>query len=294
MTQAVTTINGCVLSISGRVLRIATVRDEPYDCIKDPVSLIDTLRKHHPRVDIFSFMQEINDTTPRHAFHMEVTSLAVLPISSFENWWSRQVNDKTRNLVRKSQKSKVDVKVVPLDDELVRGIKDVYDESSVRQGKAFKHFQKPLDILKMELCTFQDRSTFIGAYLQGSLIGFAKLVQGNEVSSLMHIISKLSERNKAPTNALIAKAVEICAERGIAYLHYGVWSTGGLGMFKENHAFQKRDIPRYFVPVSAKGRLALKMGMHRPLKDRLPERLRQRIVAIRNRLRSGRTGTTKS
>lgn len=293
MAKSTTIVDGYALSISGRLLKIATVRDEPYDCIKDPARIIATLGTQRSRVDIFSFMQEITDPAPHHCYKMEPVSLAVLPITTHENWWKKQINDKTRNLVRKARKSNVDLRSVPLDDELVKAIKDVYDESRVRQGKDFAHFQKPMETIKRELGTFPDRSTFIGAYVRGELIGFAKLVQGNGVASLMHILSKISGRNKAPTNALVSKAVEICAERGIGLLHYGIWSIGGLGMFKANHAFRKLDIPRYFVPISAKGHLALKMGLQRSLKERLPERWREHFIVIRNRLRPARSVAEK-
>jgi hypothetical protein len=289
MAKTLIVITDCALSISGRLLKIATVRDEPYDCIKDPARLIAALKTHQSRVDIFSFVHDIADAAPRYFYHAELASFAVLPITTYEHWWKHQINDKTRNLVRKAQKSNVDTRIVSLDDELVKAIKDIYDESPVRQGKRFAHFQKPIATIRAELSTFPDRSTFIGAYNQEGLVGFAKLVQGRGVASLMHIISKLSERNKAPTNALISKAVEICGERGVGYLHYGVWSIGGLGLFKENHAFQKLDIPRYFVPITFRGRIALRLGMHRRFRERLPERWRERISALRNLLMSVRS-----
>jgi len=282
-------IDDCAFSISGRLLKIATVRDEPYECIKDPERIIAAARNQANGIDILSFMQEMGDRTPHYFYHMEPASLAMLPITTYDNWWKKEINPFARNRVRKAQKSGVDLRVVPFDDELVKAIKAIYDESSVRQGKGFTHFQKPVETIKRELATFPDRSTFIGAFVQGELIGFVKLVQGAGVASLMHIIAKVSERNKAPTNALIAKAVEICAERGLGHLHYGIWSIGGLGQFKENHAFQRFEIPRYFVPITAKGRIALNMRLHHRLRERLPERWREHLIAIRNWLRPARS-----
>jgi hypothetical protein len=78
------------------------------------------------------------------------------------------------------------------------------------------------------------------------------------------------------------KAVELCAEKKISYLHYGLWSSGGFGKFKENHSFERHDVPRYFVPLTAKGQLMLKLGLHRKIVDQLPPSWRQRLVSVRN------------
>ena len=76
--------------------------------------------------------------------------------------------------------------------------------------------------------TFLNRAVFIGAFLEDNLIGFIKLVANEDGSQagLMHIISMIQHRDKAPTNALMAQAVRSCAERGIAYLWYANFSYG--------------------------------------------------------------------
>jgi hypothetical protein len=229
-------------------------------------------------------MQAVNDPTPHYKYRMEPASVAILPVSTHEHWWTRQISDKTRNLIRKAAKSNVELRIVPLDDKLVDGIKAIYDESPVRQGKPFAHFGKPQETIWTELATFGERSTFIGAFLDDELIGFAKLVETNGSASLMHIISKICERNKAPNNAVVSKAVAICAERGIESLHYGVWSIGGLGMFKENHGFRKVAVPRYYVPITRTGRLVLTLGLHRSIKERVPRALRERLIRLRHHL----------
>jgi hypothetical protein len=279
-------VAGSTLSVSGRFLRIATVRDEPYECVSEPHEVIAQLRAHRPRVDLFSFMQGIGETAPRFAFHMEPHSLAIVPITTYDHWWNRQISAKTRNLIRKSQKAGVTVSILPLDERFVEGVKRIYDETPMRQGKPFVHYRKPLEQLSAELGTFPERSLFLGACFRDELIGFAKVVHGHGGASLMHILGKIGERDKAPANALIAKAVEACAGRGITCLHYGVWSAGGLGQFKTNHAFEKVDIPRYYVPITVTGTIGLQLGMHHRLSERLPPDLRARLVAIRSRLRN--------
>jgi hypothetical protein len=126
--------------------------------------------------------------------------------------------------------------------------------------------------------TFMDRSIFIGAFLRDELIGFAKMVTDEDRSQagLMQILSMIQHRDKAPTNALIAQAVRSCAERGISYLWYANLSYGkkqddSLADFKKHNGFQKLEVPRYYVPLTRIGQMALSLGLHHHITDQVPE-----------------------
>jgi len=43
------------------------------------------------------------------------------------------------------------------------------------------------------------------------------------------------------------------------------------------------DLPRYYVPLTMKGRLALWLGLNKNVKDRLPEWLTARLLQVRGR-----------
>ena len=281
-TVALMTIDGSAICISGRLLKTGTVRDEPYECPKAPEKLVEKLRQEENKPDLFTFMQPIGDQPARHPFYYESESLAVLRITTFKDWWKNKIRTHTRNHIRKAQKKGVELRQVPFNEDLVRGVKAIYDECPLRQGKPFWHYRKDYETVRAGLATFLDRSDFIGAFWEGELIGFIKITSENGVAGLMHIISMIAHRDKAPTDALIMKAVELCAEKKISYLHYGLWSSGGFGKFKENHSFERHDVPRYFVPLTAKGQLMLKLGLHRKIVDRLPPSWRQRLVSARN------------
>jgi hypothetical protein len=278
------------LVISGRLPRMARVRDEPFECITAPEAFVEKLKRENLAADIFTFMQELADRVPRHQYHLEWDSQAVLPTTTYDHWWKTQIDGKSRNMIRKAQKAGVEIRVVEFDDSLVRGIVEIYNESPIRQGKAFWHFGKDFETVKRENGTFLERSTFIGAFYEGELIGFAKFVRGRNVASLMQIISKIGQRSKAPSNALIAKAVEMCAAENIPYLHYGGWSKGGLSAFKASHAFVRHEVPRYFVPLNLRGRLMLTMRLHHKWRDRLPELWIERLVRLRDKARPRRWG----
>ncbi len=276
-------IEGKEIVVRGKFPRVARVRAEYYEYVKDPNVAVAELKSAGPPADVFSFLQETNDRAPRPGFHHEFESISVVPITTFDNWWKKQINDKTRNMVRKAQKAGVELRPVEYNDEFVRGIVTIYNESPVRQGKPFAHYGKDFATIKAEHGSYLDRSELIGAYFKDELIGFVKLVHGRGVSNLMNIIAMISHRDKAPTNALIARAVEICAQRGVSCLHYGLWSKRGLGDFKKHHAFGRLDVVRYFVPLNVRGQLALSLKLHRKAADILPEKVVDVLAELRGK-----------
>jgi len=276
-------IEGKEIVVRGKFPRVARVRAEYYEYVTDPQVAIGELKRSGPPADVFSFLQHTNDRVPKSGFYHEFESISVVPISTFEHWWKKQISDKTRNMVRKAQKAGVELRPVEYNDEFVQGIVKLYNESPVRQGKPFAHYGKNFDTIKAEHSSYLDRSELIGAYYKDELVGFVKLVHGNGVSNLMNIIAMISHRDKAPTNALIARAVEICAQRGVSCLHYGLWSKRGLGDFKKHHAFERLDVVRYFVPLNFRGQLALSLKLHRKAADILPEKVVDVLAELRGK-----------
>jgi hypothetical protein len=261
------------VDVKGRFFKLARLHNEYYDYLdRDPGAFIAKLRNSRSGIDIFTFISEIQDRSHKLDHYFEHDRIAVIPLTTYENWWKNQISDKTRNMARKATKKGLEIKVVPFDDEFVRGIQDINDESPIRQGKPYWHYKEDFATVKRLNITFLEQSEFIGAYFGTELIGYIKLVKGNGKASLMQILSKITHRDKAPNNALMAKAVEICTAQKIPALHYAFWSRRGLGDFKANHGFQCFDIPRYYVPLTRKGAFILNCRLHRKLKDRVPEK----------------------
>jgi hypothetical protein len=277
------------IRIEGRLIRIARLEGDGFEFLEDPDAALNDLRQLKGRIDLFTFIQKLPATSPKYSYPMEWDNVAALSISTFDHWWARQINDKTRNMVRRAEKKGVAVREVPFDDVLVQGISAIYNESPIRQGKPFWHYGKDLETVRKENGTFLDRSVFIGAFLGGSLIGFAKLVS-DEVrgqAGLMQIISMIQHRDKASANALIAQSVRSCAERRIPYLVYAKFSYGkkqrdSLSDFKRYNGFQRMELPRYYIPLTLAGQAALRLGLHRGLVDHIPESVLARLREIRN------------
>jgi hypothetical protein len=260
------------LVIDGFYPRLLRLQAEYYEWVNDPDQYIADIKRSGAAAEIFTFVQRLSLREPQYNYYSESDTVAALKISTYEDWWKNQINDKTRNMIRRAYKAKVEVRFVPFDDELVKRIKSVYDETPIRQGRPFRHYRKGFELLKEEHSTFISNSQFIGAFYEGELIGFIKLVHDDGVSHLMQIISLLKHRDKAPTNALVAKAVEVCAARKVPLLHYSNWSRRGLGDFKKHHGFEPLVVPRYFVPLNFAGKVALALKLHKKLTERVPEK----------------------
>jgi hypothetical protein len=179
-------------------------------------------------------------------------------VTSFAQWWE-DIGFKTRNKIRKSQKSGVELRVEPLSDDFARGVEAIYAESPIRQGRRFFHYGQSAASIKEELSSFSDRSTLVGCYHAGEMIGFMKLFHGADVLRTIHIVAKISQRDKCAMDAMISQAVELCDRNKVHHLHYGSWTDGGIGVFRE--------------PLNVRGRLMLGLNLQRPLRQRLPRAL---------------------
>ncbi len=271
-------IKGKQVRIEGKLIRVAALVAEGYQFLDDPEEGVNFLRGSGERVDVYTFIQELSDPEPKYKYPMEWDNLAVLPITTFDDWMKNQIDFKVRNKIRKASKKGVIIREIPFDENLITGISAIYNESPVRQGRKFWHYGEDLESLRRSKAEFLDRSTFIGAFFEDRLIGFIKLTTNEDgtQAGLINIVSMLKHRDKAPTNALLARAVQICAERGIPNLWYANFSYGNkkedsLAEFKRNNGFRKIDVPRYYVPLTIAGRIAIRLGLHHGLSSLVPE-----------------------
>jgi len=274
--------------VQGRLIRIARVRGDGYMFWNDPEAVLSGIRKSGVRVDLFTFVQRVSETSPKYSFHMEWDNFAALRIASFEDWWDKQIGFKARNKAKQAEKKGVVIREVSFTSSLVEGIHQIYNETPVRQGGPNRHYGKSVQTVYEQTATLIDNSIFIGAYLDESLIGFVRLVvdQTRTQAGVMEIATMIRHRDKAVANALVAQAVRVCAEREIPYLvyarfAYGKKQTSSLSDFKERNAFQKIEVPRYYIPLTRMGEVALRFKLHHPLADHLPESMISKIREMR-------------
>jgi len=282
-------VNGYTLVVTGSWLKIASVHDENWleQEFTDSGPCLETLRSipSRQRPDIFTFTQRVPAAVPRHSFPMEWDSLAVASFSSFDEWWN-ELPRETRKNVRRSQKRGVVLGTHEFDDDLVRGIAAIQNECAVRQGRRYQHYGKTLDQVRRDHRSFRNRCDFITAHYEGEMIGVLKLVYCGNVGSIMQINSMMAHYDKRPANALIAKAVEHCAARGITRLVYGKFNYGnkgesGLREFKSRHAFHDLRMPRYYVPLTTWGKFCVGARLYRDLHQILPEAVIKSALSVR-------------
>lgn len=276
------------VKLDGRLIRIARIEGEKHSFPDDPAAMIAGLQKSNPRADIFTFVQSVSNPTPKYSYRFEYDNFAVLPISTFEHWWDNQIRSYPRNRARQAEKRGVVLRQVSFGDALIQGICGIYNETPVRQGRPFRHYGMTPEKARDYAGTFLDHSIFLGAFLGDTMIGFVKLTmdESRTQACLIHILSMAEQKDKAPTNALIAQAVRTCAELKVPYLVYEHFNYGkkvgdSLSHFKEVNGFQRVDVPRYYVPLTALGHIALRLGLHHPLADRIPESLAGKLRDLR-------------
>jgi len=281
-------IDGRTVITTGKWLKIAAVQDEDLiegKLLGEPASFVVHLQETGLNADIFTFPQRLGDGAPKYRYHLEWDNLAVIPITTFSDWWDKRVEPSVRRAVRKAAKAGVVVTPAELDEGFVRGVVSIYHETPVRQGKPFWHFQKSVEAVKRENSTYPERSMFLGAYYQGELIGFMRMIHTDGVASVIQFLTMMKHFEKRPANALIAKAVEVCQQRGYSHLVYCNYiyydPKSSLTEFKRRNGFEPVLLPRYYVPLTLKGEVALRLGLHRGLAKRIPAPLVRQILKIR-------------
>jgi hypothetical protein len=185
-------------------------------------------------------------------------------------------------MVRKAEKSGVKTEVVEPNEKLAEGIWKIYNETPIRQERAFPHYGVSLQTVTRGVLSARD-STFIGAFFQGELAGFVQLVHGDKTAIVSQILSLQKHSDKAVNNALIAKTVEVCATKQFGWLMYGrMGNHPSLDRFKLSNGFTRFPLTRYYVPLTKKGRIARKIGLHREMKDVLPQPLKYLLIPLYN------------
>ncbi|MGF3521989.1 MAG: hypothetical protein ACQXXJ_02700 [Candidatus Bathyarchaeia archaeon] len=235
-------------------------------------------------VDVFTFIERkwcFSLPRAQTGWLKAEDNIALFHVTTYDEWWSN-ISKKTRNMVRKAEKSGVTTKVVDPSDKLAEGIWRIYNETPIRQGRAFPHFGQPLSTVKAAVFSAQN-STFIASFFEGEVVGFIQLVHGDKTAIISQILSLQKFWDKAVNNALVAKAIEVCAAKQVPWVMYGrMGNHPSLDNFKQSNSFVKFTFPRYYIPLTRKGRIATSLGIHRELKDALPQSVKKPLLPVFN------------
>jgi hypothetical protein len=286
-------INGKDIIVRGKWIRIARVESEEWleSELEDPQRCVEVLKQQRSadlRADILSFTQKLPAVRPKYQYPLEWESIAAVRLTTFKEWWEG-LPQETRKNVRRAQKRGVVVQVRNLDDDLIRDLQILNNDSPVRQGKVFTHYGKTLDQVKKDQEAFLDRCDYICGYHETELIGVVKLIYRGDVASILTFLPKASHHDKRPANAIIAKVVELCVEKGITHLIFGKFNYGNkkhtpLREFKIRNGFEEILTPRYYVPLTVKGAISVRLKLHRGLLGLLPHSVITLLVNARSKL----------
>jgi Acetyltransferase (GNAT) domain len=265
-------VNGGKVFAKGKWLRTASVRGEEMmeNELQNPEAYIAKLMGHANdalKADIFTFTQKLPATRPKYSYPMEWESTAAIHLVNFKQWWEG-LPQETRKNVRRSERRGVVLTIKEFDDELIQGIREVNDESPLRQGMPNGYYGKSYDETKKLYGELVGRCDFICAYFDDNLIGFLHLVYRGDIASILNLTTRPSHFDKRPANALVAKAVKLCEAKGISYISYGLFNYGNkrdhpLRTFKIRNGFVEILMPRFFVPLTQWGKLCIKTKLHR-------------------------------
>ena len=215
-------IEGREVVAVGRWLRIACLKDEEWlegKLVADPTQFVKALRASGLPADIFAFSGPIDATPVDDDGQFELDNAAVIRTDDYKAWW-QALPQETRKYTRQATKKGIEIRSAVLDNDFAAGIKAIYDEAPIRQGRKFWHYGKDLDTVKRENGTYLDRCEILGAYYSGQLVGFMKFVYVGDAARIMQILCLNAHQDKRPMTALIAKATEICHQKR---LRFNLW-----------------------------------------------------------------------
>lgn len=280
-------IDGKDFVINRGILKTLSLRNDIVDEVNNPETLLKQIRKMRIHADLLVFPQKFCDLLPRFNYYMEWDNLAVVEISNYDYWLKKQIHINSKKKVRKAQKCGVVVKTEDLSRKLVEGMVDIFNETEVRRGRRYAYFGRDIETVEKEWSADTGRNIFLVAYYQDEIIGFFQLSFGDNVARASGTIAKLAHRNKAPMNALLSKAVEVCVGKNIQYLVYGKYTYGKKGEdslteFKQNNGFQKIERAMYYIPISSWGQIGLFLGLQHGLSERIPAPLHNALAKYRS------------
>ena len=277
-------IDGKVFVMTGRLIRTAKMWEEWFEDVQSPERIVSAMKSMECPPDLLTFIERPPVFSPQHGYHVQWQKVTALPIRSYKEWWEIQISSETRKKAKRAEKRGIEIRVADFNDDLIRGISSIFNESPTRQGTPFWHYGKDFHTVKKEMSLDLERSDFIGAYHESALVGIVKLLYSDKVAEPVIIVSSTKHQNKYLNNALIAKSVEICAMRGVPYLSYGpYWRRGNMAEWLRRNGFERFLVPRYYIPLTVKGKVAIQLRLQLGVKQLLPESIQDLAVKIRSK-----------
>jgi hypothetical protein len=232
-------------------------------------------------VDIFAFLERrwCHTFQDAKSWTKGNDNIALLRITSYDDWW-KNIGKKTRNMIRKAEKSGVRTEIAEPNDDLAKGMWKIYNETPIRQERAFPHYGESLAAVRKSLSSRRN-AIYVGAYMQDELVGFIQLIRGDRIAIISQMLSLQKHWDKALNNALIAKTIEVCADQHGQWIMYArMGNHPSLDKFKQSNGFTQFALTRYYVPMTGKGKIAIRLGLQKEIKDSLPRAIKYPLFPV--------------
>ena len=99
-------------------------------------------------VDVFTFIDRKWASTtplvPEKSWAKTMDNIGLLVVKTYDEWLTL-IGKKTRNMIRKAEKSGVKTEVVEPSEKLAESIEKIFNESPIRQGRAFPQYGTTLE-----------------------------------------------------------------------------------------------------------------------------------------------------
>ena len=90
-------ISGKEIRVSGRAVRMGRLDGEKFRFLEEPEQVIAALRKTRTRIDLFTFIPRLSESIPTYAYPKEMDNFAAITLTTFDEWWNKQLGFKARH-----------------------------------------------------------------------------------------------------------------------------------------------------------------------------------------------------
>ena len=178
-------------SLSVRKKLFFNIGRDTYEYQKNinPTSML-VKKLSEQKVDVYTFLDRTwccPMTNPPSNWIKTEDNVGLLEIKKYDDWW-QAIGKKTRNMVRRAEKSGIKVVIVEPNDKLAEDIWKIYNETPIRQERAFSHYGESIQTVSDHMYSGKNNA-FIGAFLDSELVGFIQILYGDNIAIVSNILS---------------------------------------------------------------------------------------------------------
>ena len=226
---------------------------------------------------VLHLLEKDFDKTKYSSCFVEKDNSAALSISTYKKWW-RDIGNKTRNLVRKAEKSGLKCVIKSkLSKQDTLGIWKIFNETPIRQNRFAKYYGTKLNNVSGDA----GNGVFFLTYKESELVGYIHLIFSDiNIAHINTILSLNKCFELAPNNFLISEVVKYCTKNNITKITYARMNIPSLNKFKQNNGFVEEQAFVVIIPLTKKGNIAKILRLYKSPKDFIPNKIKPLFMPV--------------